>query len=128
MKHWQPEKKVLLIALVLYLPFLFLGYGSDMDTYNVLWAGKNFAQTLDYVPSRGPGFFVFETVEYFANQAGGSLLTNLTVMGMSLVMLYGFMRLCREFHVQNAALLGVILAIHPYLWVNSTCTDRKSVV
>ncbi len=122
MKRYQPENRVLLAALVLYVPFLFLGYGSDMDTYNVLWAGTNFAQTLDYVPSRGPGFFVFETIQFFLNAAGGSLLTNLSVMGMSLVTLYGFMRLCRQFNIPHWALLGLILAVHPYYCVNSTCT------
>lgn len=121
-KHLLPESQVILIATVVYIPFLFLGYGSDMDTYNVLQVGTHFAKTLDYVPSRGPGFFVFETLEYFFNLAGGSLLTNLSVMIMSLVTLYGFMRLCRQFNIPHARLLGLLLAVHPYHWVNSTCT------
>lgn len=122
MKKISPDTLVILIALVLYMPFLFLGYGSDNDTYKVLWTGSYFVRTLDYVPSRGPGFFVFETITFFLNALGGSLLTNISVMGMSLVTLYSFLRLCRQFDVPNSPLLGLILAVHPYYWVNSTCT------
>ncbi|MCC6147261.1 MAG: hypothetical protein IT308_06800 [Anaerolineaceae bacterium] len=122
MKKTLPDSLVLLIAFILYLPFLFLGYGSDNDTYNVLWTGFNFVRTLDYVPSRGPGFFVFETIIFFLNRLGGSFLTNLAVMGMSLITLVGFLRLCRQFNVPHHSLLALILAVHPYYWVNSTCT------
>lgn len=122
MKKTSPDTLVLLIALALYTPFLFFGYGSDNDTYNVLWTGAYFARTLDYVPSRGPGFFVFETITFFLNALGGSLLTNLGVMAMSLVTLYGFLRFCRRFNVPHSPLLALILAVHPYYWVNSTCT------
>lgn len=118
----SPVAPVMLAAFLLYLPLIFLGYGSDYDTYNVLWTGQNFAQTLDYVPSRGPGFFVFETIIFFLNSMGGSLLTNLAVMGMSLVTLYAFLQLCYRFEVPHARLLALALAVHPYYWVNSTCT------
>lgn len=113
---------VFILAFILYIPFLFLGYGTDNDTYNVLWAGENFAGGLDYVPSRRPGFLVFETAVFFLNRLGGSFFTNLGVMVMSLVVLYGFMRLCRAYHIPHEKLLATILVIHPYYWVNSTCT------
>ncbi|MEI8132642.1 MAG: hypothetical protein WCG34_09420 [Leptolinea sp.] len=113
---------ILLTAVILYSPFLFLGYGSDMDTYNVLEAGRNFARTLDYVPSRGPGFFVFETITYILDQIGGSLLTNLTIMGMALIILYGFMRLCREYDIPNYRILTLALMVHAFFWYNATTT------
>lgn len=93
-----------------------------MDTYNVLEAGRNFARTLDYVPSRGPGFFVFETITYIMDQIGGSLLTNLTVLGMTLIILYGFMRLCREYNIPNYRLLTLALMVHPFFWYNAATT------
>lgn len=71
------DKQILLLAFFIYLPFIFLGYGSDYDSYNVLWVGKNYVETLDYVPSRVPGFFVYETIVFFLNIIGGSILTNL---------------------------------------------------
>jgi hypothetical protein len=120
--RWLSERGVLFTALVLYIPFIFLGYGSDADTYNVLWTGDYFAKTFDYVPSRGPGFFVFETLTFFINRLGGSLLTNLSVMLMSLLTLYVFMRLCRHYSIPNYPLLALILVVQPYYWVGSTCT------
>lgn len=116
------DRLVLLTAAILYTPFLFMGYGADIDTYRVLNAGRHFAQTLDYIPSRGPGFLVFETITYFMDQIGGSILTNLAVMGMALIILYGFMRLCREYQVPRYHILAVALMIHPFFWSNAACT------
>lgn len=118
----DPDRKILLIAFCIYLPFIFLGYGSDYDSYNVIWAGKNFVETLDYVPSRVPGFFVYEFITYFFNLVGGSLLTNLASVGMSLLILYHFMRFCKVNLVPHYRMLTLILMLHPYYWVNSTCT------
>ncbi|NMB59299.1 MAG: hypothetical protein GYA12_09030, partial [Chloroflexi bacterium] len=75
----EPDRILLAAAVLLYFPFVFMGYGSDVDTYGVLQAGRHFAQTWDYVPSRGPGFFVFETLMFILDQIGGSFLTNLAV-------------------------------------------------
>ena len=111
-----------LLALVLYVPFIFLGYGSDMDTYRVLWMGQRFMTLLDYVPSREPGFLVFETVTNLLNLIGGSLLTNLGVLSMSLVVIYCFKQILEHYQVPNPSLLIMILMVQPYYWVNSTCT------
>jgi hypothetical protein len=118
----SPDRRVLLLAFCIYLPFTFLGYGSDYDSYNVVWTGRYFAETFDYVPSRVPGFFVYETLTYFFNLVGGSLMTNMASMGMSLLILHHFMQLCREHAVPHYHLLAVILMAQPYYLVNSTCT------
>jgi hypothetical protein len=122
MSKRNPIRLILLISTILYVPFLFMGYGSDIDTYGVLEVGRHFVKTLDYVPSRGPGFFVFETTTYILDQIGGSFLTNLAIMGMALIILYGFMRLCREYGVPNYHLLTLALAVHPFFWANAACT------
>jgi hypothetical protein len=118
----NPDRLILLLATIIYSPFLLLGYGADIDTYNVLEVGRNFVKTLDYVPSRGPGFLVFETITYIMDQIGGSLLTNLTIMGMALLILYGFMRLCCEYNIPNYRILALALMVHPFFWVNATST------
>ncbi|GAP21837.1 hypothetical protein [Leptolinea tardivitalis] len=118
----HPERFILLTAVILYAPFLFMGYGSDIDTYRVLHAGRHFVQTLDYIPSRGPGFFVFETIMFFMDQLGGSFLANLTIMGMALIILYGFMRLCREYKIPHYLLLTIALMVHPFFWANAACS------
>jgi hypothetical protein len=116
------DRLILLAATILYTPFLFMGYGSDIDSYRVLEAGRHFLRTFDYVPSRGPGFFVFETITFFMDQLGGSFLTNLTVMVMALVTLYGFMRLCKEYNVPGYGWLAVAMMVHPFFWANAACT------
>lgn len=122
-KYFQDtDHKILLLALCIYLPFLFLGYGSDYDSYNVVWAGKNFVETLDYVPSRVPGFFIYESLTFFFNWIGGSMLTNLASAGMSLLILKHFMQFSKENQVPHYRLLTLILMVQPYYLVNSTCT------
>jgi hypothetical protein len=113
---------IYLLALVMYIPFIFLGYGSDMDTYRVLWTGQRMATLLDYVPSRPPGFLVFETITYFLNIFGGSLLTNLGAVCMSLVIIYSLKTILETYQIPNKKLLLMILMVQPYYWVNSTCT------
>jgi hypothetical protein len=122
MRKKLTDNHLILLALILYVPLLFLGYGSDYDSYNVLWTGQHFAQTFDYVPSRVPGFLVYETLTFFINSLGGAFLTNLTSMGMALLVLYVFMRLCRQYEVPHYQLLTLILMVQPYFWVNATCT------
>ena len=117
-----PEHHLYLLAALLYFPLIFLGYGSDYDSYNVLWTGQTFANTLDYIPSRVPGFFVYESLTYFLNQVGGSIATNLASMGMALLVIYVFIRLCKQYQVPHYKLLTVIMIVHPYFWVNATCT------
>jgi hypothetical protein len=118
----NPDHILLAVAALLYTPFLFMGYGSDIDTYGVLQAGRHFAQTFDYIPSRGPGFFVFESITFLLDQIGGSFLTNLAIMGMALTILYCFMRLCREYGTQNYRWLCAALMVHPFFWANAACT------
>lgn len=113
---------ILTVAAVVYLPLIFLGYGSDSDSYAVVRAGQNFAATLDYVPSRLPGFLVHEIFTYFLNLIGGSLLTNLGTVGISLLMLASFYKLCISLSISQPALLTLILMLHPVVWVNAGST------
>jgi hypothetical protein len=122
MKQKFSDKHILLLAAILYFPFIFLGYGSDYDSYNVLWTGKYFAHYLDYVPSRVPGFFIYESLTYILNTIGGSILTNLASMGMAILVLYVFVRLCKQYEIPHYRLLALIMMVQPYFWVNATCT------
>jgi len=122
MSNFLKKYHLYLLALGLYVAFIFLGYGSDMDTYRVLWTGQRFMALLDYVPSRSPGFLVFETVTNLLNLAGGSILTNLGLLCMSLVIIYCFKQILEHYRIPNPSLLILILMVQPYYWVNSTCT------
>ena len=116
----QKDNLFLLIPVFLYLPFIFLGYGPDSDTYEVLRTGNTFIRNFDYIPSRSPGYFVFEVFTFFANRIGGSIATNLAVLFMSLVSLYGFYYLCQALAIPNPKYLVLIVALNPYYWVAST--------
>lgn len=118
----QKDNLFLLIPLFLYLPFIFLGYGPDSDTYEVLRTGNTFIRNFDYIPSRSPGYLVFEVFTFFANRIGGSIATNLTVIFMSLVCLYGFYSLCKALSIPNPKYLVLMVALNPYYWVASTTT------
>lgn len=113
---------IYLIAIILYLPLTFLGYGSDSDTYGVLWTGLRFARTLDYVPSRPPGFIVFETITYILNSIGGFWLTNLSVMLMALIVLYCFNIVLDHYQIPYKKIVLLALVIHPVFWLESTST------
>ncbi len=118
----QKDNLFLLIPFFLYLPFIFFGYGPDSDTYEVLRTGNTFIRNFDYIPSRSPGYLVFEVFTFFANRIGGSIATNLTVVFMSLVCLYGFYSLCKALSIPNPKYLVLMVALNPYYWVASTTT------
>ncbi len=113
---------IYLLALVLYLPFIFLGYGTDSDTYGVLWTGQKFAQTFDYIPSRPPGFLVFETITFFLNSIGGFVLTNLFVMVMAIATLYAFNSVMRFYQIPHPKILTIAMMVHPIFWIEATST------
>lgn len=115
--QWAP-----LLALLLYLPLTFLGYGSDVDTYRVLEAGRKFVATADYVPSRRPGFLVHELFTFVLDRLGGSLLSNLGTLFWALVAVVCFRRILRRHQVANVSLLVLAFIVHPVFWYNATVT------
>lgn len=117
-----PVWSLVVLAAMLYIPLAFLGYGSDSDSFNVVRTGQYFVETLDYIPSRLPGYFVHEVFVYFLNLAGGSLLSNLGSVAMALLLLVSFNRVCRILQVPHPNLLTLVLMIHPFVWVNAAST------
>ena len=117
-----PAWSLLLLAALLYTPLAFLGYGSDSDSFSVVRVGLHFFETLDYVPSRLPGFFVHEVFVYILNGLGGSLLSNLGSVVMALITLYSFRKLCVIFQVPHATVLTLILMVQPFFWVSAAST------
>src|SRR5581483_7127468 len=70
-----------LIPVVL-LPFCFLGYGPDVDTYGVLEAGRVTWGQHQLATSRNPGYWTYEAIVYVSSKAGGYLLINLLTLGI----------------------------------------------
>jgi hypothetical protein len=121
-RRLSPNQRLYVLAFLLYLPFIFMGYGSDVDSYRVLDAGRNFFATADYVPSRRPGYLVHEMLTLLFNSVGGSLLSNLATLAFALLALYSFLRICQHFHLPEPLLLGLGLAFHPAFWTNAAAT------
>ena len=117
-----PLWTILLLAGLLYIPLAFLGYGSDSDAHAVVRTGQHFVSTMDYVPSRLPGFFIHEVFTYFLNLLGGSFLTNLGTIGMAILTLASFHKLCVHWNIPRPTLLTLIFMVHPIVWVSAGST------
>jgi hypothetical protein len=116
------DKLVLLAAGLVYLPFITLGYGSDSDTYGVLAAGRHFLATGAYMPSRNPGYPVFELLTLLLDQIGGFRLTNLGSLLMALWAGWSIQRICNACRIPHGTVLSGILFLHPYFFIHATST------
>lgn len=108
--------------LVLYVPLIFLGYGSDADSYLVVDSGRRLLNEQVYQPSRNPGYFLFESMTGVLSRLGGSVLSNAATLGAGVASLLLFLRICRRLDVPRPHLLGVLFVLHPVFWTNATCT------
>ena len=66
----QRERLLLVLAALLYLPFVFLGYGTDVDSYHVVEAGERIMEGRPYEHSREPGFLVHEVATGVLDRLG----------------------------------------------------------
>jgi hypothetical protein len=112
----------MLFVAVMYVPLLFLGYGTDSDTYEVLEAIKKFLNTISYTPSRNPGYLVHEASTLVLSRLGGSVLSNAGTLCMSMFAVSGFRQICEHFRVPHVPSLTLLLIVHPVFWKNSTYT------
>lgn len=113
-----------MVATVAYAPFLFLGYGTDVDSYLVIGTARHLRQTLEYLPSRYPGYPVHEFSVLALDALGGAVLANAGSLVMAIVCLVCFRRLCEHFHIEPRAanLLVLAMALHPSFWLSATTT------
>jgi len=107
---------------IIYIPFIFLGYGSDNDTFRILKAGDNFFQTFTYIPSRIPGCFIYEIFVYLIRHLGGFYLSNAMTIAIACLGVFSFYSLCFRFEIPHKELLTLIFIFHPLWLMNSTLT------
>ena len=115
-------KTPVILAVLLYLPLTFMGYGIDVDSFRVIEAGKNFLASADYVPSRNPGYVVHEMSSWLLNWLGGSLLANIGTLLLSILAIVSFISICENLNLPNRKPAYYLLIFHPFFWFNSTCT------
>lgn len=113
-------RRLLAAAGLLCLPFTRLGYGTDVDAYGVLAAGRHLLETGAYVPSRNPGYPVFELAALGLDRLGGAGLINLVGVGFALWAGASFLRLAARLRVPHALPLAAVLLFHPVFLIHAT--------
>jgi hypothetical protein len=104
------------------IPLSFLGFGSDNDSYGELDAGKLTWAGGTPTMSRHPGYWLHEFIVYLLNNLGGSLLTNICTVIISLLILYRFWVIASILEIQWRFPLALCLAWNPWYLIASTST------
>lgn len=112
----------LLVAALIYVPFIFLGYGEQPDSYLIVATGRDLITTGEYFPSRRPGSVVYEFPQAALNYLGGSALSNLGSLLMSLVFLAAFTHILKRLRIPNREILIWGMILLPAYWNSSTVT------
>ncbi|HEY3144655.1 MAG TPA: glycosyltransferase family 87 protein [Acidimicrobiales bacterium] len=113
------DRTLALVVMVVSLPILWMGYGTDIDVFHVLdtadgiWHG-------DYHPSRTPGVPVFEAVAAVTDPIGGHLLLNLATAVAAAFCVVGIARLVRTWGHDNGDLLALAFFASPVTIIAST--------
>jgi hypothetical protein len=120
LKRFFTKEYACLSIFVLYVPLLFLGFGTDSDTYTALNAWNYFLEHKVYVPSRLPGYVIHEIGIYYATKIGGSLLSNFVTLLFAVISCVVLLKIAKSYSIPKSAILLVIL--NPVFIVNSTST------
>lgn len=113
---------ILVVAAVLYVPFVFLGFGTDPDSYRVVRTAERLTQEGVYSLSRRPGFFVHEIGSTLLIRLGGSAAANLGTLLLAIVCIYAFIEICLHHAIPRPHLLALILLCQPRYWASATST------
>ncbi len=112
--------RLAVLAGALYLPFVGLGYGTDIDITNIRRSGESILAG-DYRYSRPPGAFPHELVTGLLDRIGGPALVNLGSVAMAVVTLVALARVVERRHGERAGRIAVVLvATQPWFWVAAT--------
>lgn len=103
-----------------YVPFTFLGYGTDIDVGAVLRAGRDWLDDGVYRVSRTPGAAVHEVTTGLLDELGSYVLVNLASVAFGLVTLAGVHVLLRQAGSPIATPAVIVLATNPWFWIAST--------
>lgn len=105
---------------MLYLPFIGLGYGTDIDITNVLRSGTSIFRG-EYRYSRPPGAFAHELVTGVLDRIGGALLVNLGSVAAAVLTLVALGQVIERNHGARAGRIAVVvMATQPWFWVAAT--------
>lgn len=114
------SQRLALLCGLLYLPFITLGYGTDVDIANVLRSGESLLEGR-YRYSRPPGALPYEALVGVLDRIGGPAAVNLASVAMAVALLVLLARLVAdELGERRARIAVAIVATQPWFWVAAT--------
>ena len=121
LRGWAGPSLFLAAVLLSRLPLLGGGYGSDDDAWRNAVAGVHMRQLGHYLPSRVPGFPVFETL-VAALAPYGPVATNAAAIVAELVAAALFLGLARRLRLNTPGWLAFGFAFGGAMWVAASQT------
>lgn len=115
------DRVLLVVSIVLALPFVFLGYGTDIDVSAVRATGE-LIRAGDYLPSRNPGVPVFEAIVAALDPLGGYVAINLATAVALAATVVGIARLVRLSGHRNGDLVALAFLVSPVALIAGTST------
>jgi len=103
-----------------YLPFAFLGYGTDIDVADILRAGGRLLDDGEYDVSRPPGAFVHEIGTALLHRLGGSVAVNLAAVAFAAAGLWAVHELTRRDGSRWPGWVTLLTATNPWFWIAAT--------
>jgi hypothetical protein len=119
---WRAPRptRLALLAGLLYLPFVGLGYGTDIDVTNIRRSGESILEG-NYRYSRPPGAFPHEAITGLLDHLGGPVLVNVGSALVAVVVLVTLAHLVERRHGARAGRIAVLVAgTQPWLWIAAT--------
>lgn len=121
-RRWQAltSQRLALLSGLLYVPFTFLGYGTDVDITNVLRSGESLLEGR-YRYSRPPGALPYEALVGVLDRIGGPTAVNLASTATAVALLSLLARLVvEELGERRARVAVVVVATQPWFWLAAT--------
>lgn len=116
-RRWPRPTTLAALSGLAYLPFVGLGYGTDIDITNIRRSGESILAG-DYRYSRPPGAFPHELVTGLLDRAGGAIAVNLGSVVMAVVTLVALAAIVEREHGARAGRIAVVVvATQPWFWV-----------
>jgi hypothetical protein len=115
------DRTLVVITAAVTLPLVWMGYGTDIDVFDVLAAGDSI-RAGDYLPSRPPGVPVFEAIVALLDPVGGHLAINLATAAAGAATVVGIARLVRTWGHANGDLIALAFLAAPGTVIAATST------